>query len=125
MFETPAQTQDGEEASPLIHCYTLAQLHDYALHVPVDELSFIRRAFDLNMALCRAGLASGRTTFGPWLLQVNGGQLISNDERKTASLLCNAAIEARVLGLPEPAMSVTGSGAHGIIATMPCTPPVR
>ncbi len=119
VFETPAQTQDGEEVPPLIHCYTLAQLHHYALHVPVDELSFIRRAFDLNMALCRAGLASARTTFGPWLLQANGGQLISSDERKTASLLCNAAIEARVLGLPEPAMSITGSGAHGIIATMP------
>ena len=45
--------------------------------------------------------------------------MISDDEQKTASLLCNAAIEARVLGLPEPAMSITGSGAHGIIATMP------
>ena len=119
VFEAPAQTQDGEDAPPPIHRYTLAQLHDYALHVPVDELSFIRRAFELNMALCRAGLASGRTTFGPWLLRANGGRLISNDARKTASLLCNAAIEARVLGLPEPAMSVTGSGAHGIIATMP------
>ena len=40
-------------------------------------------------------------------------------ERATASLLCNGAIEARVLGLPQPAMSITGSGAHGIIATMP------
>lgn len=119
VFEAPAQVQGGEEALPLVHRYTLAQLHDYALHVPVDELDFIRRAFELNMALCQAGLASGRTTFGPWLLRANGGRLISNDERKTASLLCNAAIEARVLGLPEPAMSVTGSGAHGIIATLP------
>ena len=119
VFESPTPVQDGEEAPPLIHRYTLAQLHDYALHVPAEELSFIRRAFELNMALCRAGLASGRTTFGPWLLRASGGRLISKDERKTASLLCNAAIEARVLGLPEPAMSITGSGAHGIIATLP------
>lgn len=119
VFEAPAGAQDGEEAPPLIHRYTLAQLHDYALHVPAEELAFIHRAFELNMALCRAGLDSGRTAFGPWLLRANGGQLISRDERKTASLLCNAAIEARVLGLPEPAMSVTGSGAHGIIATLP------
>ena len=34
-------------------------------------------------------------------------------------MLCNAAIEARVIGLDKPAMSITGSGAHGIIATMP------
>ena len=71
------------------------------------------------MALCRAGLASPRTTFARYLLAENGGQLFSQDEQATASLLCNAAIEARVLGLPEPAMSITGSGAHGIIATLP------
>ena len=53
------------------------------------------------------------------MLAKNGGRIISEDEQRTASLLCNAAIEARVLGLPEPAMSITGSGAHGIIATMP------
>ena len=45
--------------------------------------------------------------------------MISENEQTTASLLCNAAIEARVIGLDKPAMSITGSGAHGIIATMP------
>ena len=50
---------------------------------------------------------------------MNGGKVFSDDERNTASLLCNAAIEARVIGLDRPAMSITGSGAHGIIATMP------
>ena len=33
--------------------------------------------------------------------------------------MCGAAIEARVIGLDLPAMSITGSGAHGIIATLP------
>ena len=104
---------------PLIHRYTLKQLHEYARTVPAEEISFIRGAFEMNMALCQAGLDSPKTTYGPYLLAENGGQLISEDEQKTASLLCNGAIEARVLGLPEPAMSITGSGAHGIIATMP------
>ena len=111
--------EEGEEETPLIHRYTLAQLRDYALAVPAEELAFIRDAFEMNMALCRAGLASPRTTFARYLLAENGGQLFSQDEQATASLLCNAAIEARVLGLPEPAMSITGSGAHGIIATLP------
>ena len=52
-------------------------------------------------------------------LRKNGGKIISDNELNTASLLCNAAIEARVIGLDRPAMSITGSGAHGIIATMP------
>ena len=49
----------------------------------------------------------------------NGNKTISDNAVDTASLLCNAAIEARVLGLDAPAMSITGSGAHGIIATLP------
>ena len=53
------------------------------------------------------------------LLKENKGQIISDDALRTAQLLCNGAIEARVLGLSRPAMSITGSGAHGIIATMP------
>ena len=111
--------EDTGEAMPLIHRYTLAQLREYALTVPAEELAFIRRAFKMNLALFQAGLDSPRTTCARYLLAENGGQLISRDERATASLLCNGAIEARVLGLPQPAMSITGSGAHGIIATVP------
>ena len=119
VYEKPHTAAEESHAEPLIHRYTLAQLHDYALTVPAEELTFIRKAFELNYALCQAGIASPKTTSDRCLLEANDGQMISDDEQKTASLLCNAAIEARVLGLPEPAMSITGSGAHGIIATMP------
>ena len=112
-------TDAKDSELPLVHRYTLAELHNYALTVPAEELSFIREAFAMNMALCQAGLESPKTSNARYLLAENGGRIISDDEQKTASLLCNGAIEARVLGLPEPAMSITGSGAHGIIATMP------
>lgn len=114
--ESAASEQDSV---PVIHRYTLEQLHQYALTVPVEEISFIKEAFKLNYTLCKAGLESPKTTYSRYLLAKNGGKIISDDEQKTASLLCNAAIEARVIGLPDPAMSITGSGAHGIIATMP------
>lgn len=119
VFEKESAAAAEENAVPLIHRYTLEQLHDYALTVSAEELQFIWEAFRLNDALCRAGLESPKTTYSRYLLAQNGGEIISADEQKTASLLCNAAIEARVLGLPDPAMSITGSGAHGIIATMP------
>lgn len=73
----------------------------------------------MNYALFEEGIQNPRTTYARYLLEKNGGKIISDDELKTASLLCNAAIEARVIGLDRPAMSITGSGAHGIIATMP------
>lgn len=116
--EAPACVTE-EESEPLIHRYTLAQLVEYIETVPLEEISFIGEAYRVNLALLEEGLSSSRTTFAPVLLAENGGKKISDDEEKTASLLCNGAIEARVIGLNKPAMSITGSGAHGIIATMP------
>ena len=65
------------------------------------------------------GVVSDRTSFIHVLKTMNGGEIISEDTVATAQLLASGAIEARVLGLPAPAMSITGSGAHGIIATLP------
>ena len=107
------------EEKPAIHNYTLEEILTYINVVPEEEISFIRNAFTMNMELLEEGLASDRTTIGPMLLVQNGNKRISSDDKKTAQLLCNGAIEARVLGLNRPAMSITGSGAHGIIATMP------
>ena len=90
--------------------------------LPSPEPSLFARRW--QNPICRErffheGLSSPRTVFARRLLALNGGLEISQDERKTASLLCNGAIEARVIGLDKPAMSITGSGAHGIIATLP------
>ena len=111
--------RETEEGSPLIHRYTLRQILHYAKTVPLDEIAFISKAYDLNLSLFDEAIKSRRTTFAHYLYNKNGGKIISSDEQASASLLCNAAIEARVLGLPHPAMSITGSGAHGIIATLP------
>jgi len=118
LFEKPRKIQSEEEAAE-IHKHTLREFITYIDSVDVKEIEFIREAFTMNMELLEEGLASGKTTLGPMLKKNNGGKLLSEDELKTAQLLCNGAIEARVLGLDKPAMSITGSGAHGIIATMP------
>ena len=107
------------EKPPLIHRFTLRQLLNYVRTVPVDEIAFIRHAYDLNLALFQEALKSSKANITDYLYSQNHQQVISADEQKSASLLCNGAIEARVLGLSKPAMSITGSGAHGIIATLP------
>lgn len=103
----------------LVHHYTLREILDFVKSEDKSELEFILEAYKVNWELFEEGLHSSRTVFAKYLLKKNGGMIFSDDEQKTASLLCNAAIEARVLGLNKPAMSITGSGAHGIIATMP------
>lgn len=116
--EKEGESEQHEDAHA-IHTYTLQQLYEYASTVDYDEIAFIKEAYTVNLALFHEAITNPRTTFAKHLLKNNGGKEISDDEQKTATLFCNAAIEARVIGLDKPAMSITGSGAHGIIATMP------
>lgn len=109
----------GEREGFAIHQYSLHEILEYVREVQAEEIGFIREAFSMNMELLEEGIASERAVITKYLLRENGGRIVSDDVHKTAQLLCNGAIEARVLGLGKPAMSITGSGAHGIIATMP------
>ena len=108
--ESDTPTTQEEEDIPTIHRYTLRQLLNYTRTVPLEEILFIRQAYNLNLALFEQALKNRRTTFAHYLYKKNGERIISDDEQASASLLCNAAIEARVLGLSCPAMSITGSG---------------
>lgn len=117
--DSSKESEDGLDDIPVIHQYTLHELLEYVSHVPERDISFLREAFSMNMELLEEGMHSGRAVITKQLLKENNNQIISNDTLRTAQLLCNGAIEARVLGLNRPAMSITGSGAHGIIAIMP------
>ena len=111
--------EDSYDETPLILKYTLKEILEYVNNVPYEEIEFINEAFKVNYELFEEGLNSPKTTFARQLKKMNNNEIFSDNELKTAQLLCNGAIEARVIGLDKPAMSITGSGAHGIIATMP------
>lgn len=109
----------GEIEKNTVCSYTLQEILQYIDEVTASEIVFIRDAFSMNMELLEDGLQSSKTRFGPMLKKQNGGKLISENENRTAQLLCNGAIEARVLGIDKPAMSIADSGVCGIITTMP------
>ena len=120
IFEKEEKDKENEiEETPLIHKYTLKDLVFYVKNVDIKEIEFIQKAFDVNMELFNEGLKSRKSTFIHQLFKMNGEKIFSDNVLSTAQLLCNGAIEARVIGLDKPAMSITGSGAHGIIAVMP------
>ncbi len=121
LFRTDPDTETApeEEESRIIRNLTLQDILHYASSVPLEKIRFVMDAHQMNLALFREGLSSTKTVFVRHLLKKNGGEIISSDAKGTASLLCNGAIEARVIGLNHPAMSITGSGTHGIMATMP------
>ncbi len=78
-----------------------------------------------ELELFEAGMTSERTTFAKSLLRKNGGMVFSGEEQKTASLLCNAAIEARVIGLDKPAMSITGRERMELLRRCRCMQPIK
>lgn len=120
IFEKEEKDKENEiEETPLIHKYTLKDLVSYVKNVDIKEIEFIKKAFDVNMELFNEGLKSRKSTFIHQLFKMNSEKIFSDNVLSTAQLLCNGAIEARVIGLDKPAMSITGSGAHGIIAVMP------
>lgn len=109
---------DSEESID-IHSFSIRDIWDYIHEVSTEELQFIEDAYNVNLQLVHASIASKRTVYAGKLFQKNGDKLISSDELATAQLLCSGAIEGRVLGLNTAAMSITGSGSHGLICTMP------
>ncbi|MCF0151476.1 MAG: serine dehydratase subunit alpha family protein [Firmicutes bacterium] len=113
------EASSQEDVPALIHQHSFSDILSYVNKVPAEDLAFIRDAFSMNHELLLQGLASDRALFTARLYESNGSQLISGDLQKMAQLYSSGAIEARVIGLSKPAMSITGSGAHGIIATMP------
>ena len=117
--DSPAYEQSESAEPPIIHKYTLQDFVNLVNEVSFEDIAFIKEAYTVNLNLYDLAMASDRTTFAKSLYINNGNKTISDNAVDTASLLCNAAIEARVLGLDAPAMSITGSGAHGIIATLP------
>lgn len=107
-----------EEISEITN-YTLEDFYNYCSTVDIDEISFLKDAYTVNMELFKEGLYSNRTKIVKQLIRSNNDEVKSKDEVNTSQVLTGGAIEARVIGLNKPAMSITGSGAHGIICTMP------
>ncbi|MBP3372104.1 MAG: serine dehydratase subunit alpha family protein, partial [Clostridia bacterium] len=114
-----ASSDEAEEVLSPIVDYKVEELFDFALNAPLEDLQFMRDAYKVNTDLANAGMNWERCIITHDMIRQNGGKLLSDDARMSAKTLACAAAEARVLGIDMPAMSITGSGTHGIICTLP------
>lgn len=117
LLEKPYVHSDADR-SPIVEC-SIADIYDFALYTPIEQLKFMLEAYRVNEDLAEAGAAWERCTITRSMIAQNGGRLISDDPRQSAKTYACAAAEARVLGIDKAAMSITGSGTHGIICTLP------
>ena len=111
-----ASSQDAAADKQL----TLKLVYDFATTAPLDEISFILDAKELNMNAAAAsvkgnyGHCLGKTIERPLSHGIFGNSIFSHIISKTA-----LACDARMGGAMIPVMSNSGSGNQGICATNP------
>lgn len=105
-----------------LHNLTLADIVDFAEHVPLADIEFLAEAERLNDRLSQEGL-SGRygLKIGYTLQQMVDKGLLSDDLSHRIQIRTVAASDARMGGAAFPAMTNSGSGNQGIAATEPVT----
>ena len=108
------------DEEPLPSFLKLKTVYDFAMETPVEDLRFILKTQELNMAAAREALKHnyghnlGKTIDRPLAKGIFGNSIYSHIIAKTA-----AACDARMGGAMIPVMSNSGSGNQGICATNP------
>lgn len=119
---TVYKTAENERADPKFFdtdSYKLAHMITFAEEVPLSEINFVLEAVAVNERLLAGGRAGCGMQVGPALERLAKRKLLGADLRTQAEILTASTVDARMGGLPLAAMSICGSGNHGIIATMP------
>lgn len=118
--EETDKTQNVETTSPEKLCLTLHKVWEYAMNVPISDLSLMGEAARLNLAAADKSLKGnyghclGKTLTRPLGRGIMGDNIFSHILSTTS-----AACDARMAGAMIPVMSNSGSGNQGICATNP------
>jgi len=99
---------------------SLAEMAELLDELDSDDLAYIQKSVDMNLKLAEIGLtqASGLGVGQAQLSLVRQG-LLKKDMALWGGMLAAAGIDARMGGVMEPAMTLAGSGNHGIAASLP------
>ncbi|MBD5369965.1 MAG: serine dehydratase subunit alpha family protein [Bacteroides sp.] len=97
----------------------LRTVWEYATTAPIDELSYILKARDLNTAAAETAYEKEYGHSLGTTMRHAGGPLFGDTPAAHMISLTSAACDARMGGAPIPVMSNSGSGNQGICATMP------
>ena len=89
---------------------------EFACTTPVDEISFIKRAAELNTS---AAVESLKGTYGHSVAHTLANGMMGNTVFTKMLSVTAAACDARMAGAMFPVMSNSGSGNQGIAATLP------
>ena len=114
--DTAPSTDKNESPVPELDLHTV---WEFATESPLEELSFILEARDLNK---KAALTAFDEGFGHSLgftIRTKGARYFGETPLEHMLVYTSAACDARMAGAVVPVMSNSGSGNQGITATMP------
>ncbi|MDE7421375.1 MAG: L-serine ammonia-lyase, iron-sulfur-dependent, subunit alpha [Muribaculaceae bacterium] len=119
LFEKSTQSEGNDESAEKDPELTMQMVYEFATTAPLDEISFILEAKDLNLAAANFALKGEYGhCLGSTVLHF-GEKFFGNTPVAHAITLTSAACDARMGGAMVPVMSNSGSGNQGITATMP------
>ena len=119
LLKSDAVTNDSNENENENVDLNMATVWEFATESPLEELSFILKARDLNKAASEVGM---KEKYGHSLghMVKNKGKLYFGEGYLSEMISAtSAACDARMGGATVPVMSNSGSGNQGITATMP------
>lgn len=97
----------------------MAMVYEFAMTAPIDEIRFILKAKELNMAAAQLALSGDYGhSLGSTIRSV-GTRYFGDTPMEHIVAYTSAACDARMGGAPVAVMSNSGSGNQGITATMP------
>jgi len=98
---------------------TVADMVEYAKNVPMEELDCIKGMIEMNCQLSAEGEKGVGLGIWKTLSAFQNKGAVGNDMIYAAQKLTCSAMDARLAGLPFAAMSIVGSGSHGILCSLP------
>lgn len=113
-------SDDGQNKIAFLQSLCIADIVDFAEHVLMEDVAFMKEAEVLNDRLSKEGLTGkyGLHIAASLVKQQESG-LIGKDLQTQVLIRTVSAADARMGGAPFPAMTNSGSGNQGISATQP------
>lgn len=111
---------DLESLENWLTSLSLAEMVELLDELDRDDLAYIQKSVDMNLKLAEIGLnqASGLGVGQTQVSLIRQG-LLKKDMVLWSGIMAAAGIDARMGGVMQPAMTLAGSGNHGIAASLP------
>lgn len=119
LFEKEKEREEKEKNQFDLTALEVSDFKKFVDEVPFGDIDFVLESIEMNKKLVEEGLEGAGMEVGATISKFLDGDRAPESAITHAQILTACGVDARLGGVRKPAMSIAGSGAHGIIATMP------